>query len=170
MRNLKTYKLFENKLENKLDIDELERFLIDFIQMGLSWDASISSSYIIDWDSLDSISLDSSIIQEYSKGIISNTLTIDLSSENITGNDININELEDAYGLLSSYLDSKYNLCLNYIYIKHNFDFLYFETMEALRVWAFGGKYKGVNIKARQNNDIYLNMSRITLGFMPKSD
>jgi len=174
MKYLKKYKLFEN-LEDKIDLNELEDILIDFKQMDLDWDVNIGSSYIIDWDKLNNdiqgdlnqCYLHSGEISDYSKGIKNQSLSIDLLRDSQISF-YNIDDFEEAYTMVSDYLNEKYNLKSNYIYINYHWTYLYFENIEAVRTWTLGGKYLVKNFAGhpdfRKINGFKAH--RVTLGFI----
>ena len=181
MKYLKKYKLFEN-LEDKIDLNELEDILIDFKQMDLDWDVNIGSSYIIDWDKLNNdiqgdlnqCYLHSGEISDYSKGIKNpgyangfKSLNIDLLRDSQISF-YNMDDFEEAYTMVSDYLNEKYNLKSNYIYINYHWTYLYFQNLEAVRTWALGGEYLGKNFIGHTDfrNINGFKAHRVTLGFI----
>ena len=174
MKYLKGYKLFES-LEDKIDLNELEDILIDFKQMNLEWDITIGSSSIIDWDKLNGDIEDdlnqcylySGEVSDYSKGIKNQSLNIDLSKESQISF-YNIDDFEEAYNMVSDYLNEKYNLKSNYIYINHHWIYLYFQNLEAVRTWTLGGEYLGKNFAGHPDfrNINGFKAHRVTLGFI----
>lgn len=173
MRYLKRYKLFEN-LEDKIDLDELEDYLIDFKQMSLNWDVNIGSSHIIDWDKVNKqiendvirqCYLHSGEISDYSERIGEGTINIDFKVGNLYPMRIDFNDLLDGYNMISDYLNDKYSLKSNYIFINMHWNYLYFENFEAIKIWAYGGKYKGTYFSGRYKKGEKIELNRITFGF-----
>jgi len=136
MKYLRKFRLFEN-LESKIDLKELEDILIDFKQMGLDPDIKAGSSIVIDWNLFNddktggSKCLYSSEIDKYAKSRTNNSLTIEFSSREIIS--YNIEETEEAYEMIKSYLYDNYDLIPNYIYINFHWDYIYFENFESIK-------------------------------------
>lgn len=172
MKYLKKYRLFES-LEDKIDLDELEDYLIDFKQMDLNWDVNIGSSYIIDWDKVNKhiendvirqCYLYSGEVSDYSDRIEGQSINIDLTYNNHIFS-VDFNDLEEAYNMILNYLGDKYLLKPNYIYINQHWIYLYFENFEAIKTWVYGGKYKGSHFSGKYKKGEKIELHRITLGF-----
>jgi len=166
MKYLNEYKLFN------LDNLELEDFLIDFKQMGLDLNISSNSSYIIDW-----YKVNKEISKKYGGfgGTYNNmpylnSLEFEEDCKNKTGNyysgikkslniDLikddqvfyNIDEFEESYKMISNYLSDVYNMKSDSIIIDYNPLYkhkYYFQNLESIRVWIYGGNYLGRNFCA----------------------
>lgn len=157
---IKSFRIFEKVyglnsgrlLESEIDINEIEEYLISFTDMGLSNDVFIGSSIILDFDKLNkqrelgdisggNISIHSVDIDLYTKDRTtnnSNSLTIDLFKESQIS-EINSDDFEDAYNMVTSYLKEEYNLIPNYIYVNYHWNYQYFENVKMLRLGLFGG-------------------------------
>lgn len=141
-------KFLENKIE--VNLSDIEHMLsLDFEPMGLENDISVGSSIVLDFNKLNkeresgeisssNISIHSSDIDLYRKGITNNSLTIDLFKESKIS-EINIDDFEDAYNILSEFLKEEYDLIPNYIYVNYHWSYVYFENVEMLRLYFFGG-------------------------------
>jgi len=187
---IKSFKLFENVygfnsdrlLESEIDIDMIEDYLVDFTHMGLSNDISIGSSVILDFDKLnkareeeliDNISIHSGDIDLYKKSQgTDNSLTIDLFRESQIS-EINIDDFEEGYNMLTSYLKEEYNLIPNYIYINYHWTYQYFENIEMLRLNWFGGHLgndpnRGWYRSKIQDGSKHFKAHKITLGYYRK--
>jgi hypothetical protein len=189
---IKSFKVFESLygfgsgrlLESEIDLDTLEDILIDFIQMGLESDISIGSSIILDFDKLnnereeglvsgDNISIHSGDIDLYKKSQgTDNSLTIDLFKESQIS-EINIDDFEDGYNMLTSYLKEEYNLIPNYIYVNFHWNYQYFENVKMLRLEWFGGHLgndpnRGWHHGKGERGSKHFKAHRITLGYYRK--
>lgn len=172
-------KFLENKIEvNLIDIEHM--LSLDFEPMGLENDISIGSSIIIDFDKLNndrksgttSISINSSDIGVYEKGYTNNSLTIDLFKESQVS-EINIDDFEDAYNILSEFLKEEYDLIPNYIYVNYHWSYLYFENVEMLRLYLFGGHLGDDPNTGWYNSRVekgskYFKAHKVILGFYKK--
>ena len=141
MKYLKKFTLFEksaNSLSSEqIDLVELEHILIDFEQMGLDYDIKMGSSIVIDWREFNDVKhggskvLHSSDIDKFTKSRTNNSLTIELSTNDIQ--DYNINDTAEAYEMLRDYLFDTYDLIPNYIYINYHWNYMYFEDFDKIK-------------------------------------
>lgn len=149
MKYLKKYRLFEN-LKSDINVELLEDILIDFIQMDLDYHIRGGSSILLDFDKLNSeresgnisssnISIHSSDIDLYRKGITNESLTIELFKESKIS-EFNLDDFKDAYDMVSDFLFNEYNLIPNYIYVNHHWKYQYYENFEMLKLDKVGGK------------------------------
>jgi hypothetical protein len=186
---IKSFKIFESLygtgsgrlLESEIDLNTLEDILIDFKQMGLENDISIGSSIILDFDKLNkereeglisggNISIHSGHIDLYKKSQgTDNSLTIDLFKESQIS-EINIDDFEDGYNMLTSYLKEEYNLIPNYIYVNHHWNYQYFENVKMLRLEWFGGHLgndpnRGWHHGKIQDGSKHFKAHKITIGY-----
>jgi hypothetical protein len=180
MKNIKSFKLFEN-LESEINLELLEDIIIDFIHMDLDYDIKFGSSSILDFDKLNkerelgnisNISIHSGDIDLYRKGITNNELSIELFKESEIS-ELNINNFEEAYNMVSSFLLNEYNLIPNYIYVNYHWNYQYFENIKMLRLEMFGGHLgndpnKGWYHGKKEKGSKYFKAHKVILGFYKK--
>lgn len=118
MKFIKRFNESNKKSLYKISTDNINDYIIDYIQLGFKTDISVKNSYLI-------ISLKSN-----------NTSTYKIS------------DLEEAYDMLSSYLKDEFGLLIDYIYISlQDIDFnrlpdigfnrfLYFDNFENIKKFS----------------------------------
>lgn len=168
-------KFLESKIE--VNLNDIEHMLsLDFEPMGLENDISTGSSVILDFDKLNKESrftcIHSADVDIYRKASTNNSLTIDLFKESQIS-EINIDDFEDAYNILSEFLKEEYDLIPNYIYVNYHWSYMYFENVEMLRLYFFGGHlgddpntgwYNG----SLEKGSKYFKAHKVILGFYKK--
>jgi hypothetical protein len=181
MKKIKSFKLFESleSLESEINLELLEDIIIDFIQMGLDYDISIGSSFILDFSKLNKErklgnirpgkSIHSGDIDLYIKSKSNIVLSIDLFTESKIS-EFNIDDFEDAYNMLSDFLLQEYNLITNYIYVNYHWNYQYFENVEMLRSERFSGYLDGdtSNRAFKIRNSEFFKAHKVTLSFYRK--
>ena len=134
MKYLKKFKLFESINEEDIKLSELEPYLVEFKQIGITWTVSFSQS--IDMNFPDGKLFISSGDLPYSEHdrIVEKVRTLDIElrpEDNFLGKmRISPEEFTEAFNLISDYLNSDYGLELNYIYISNDWSYLYFPSVE----------------------------------------
>jgi len=150
---MKYLRRFES-LDN-ISPDDIDEYLIDFIQMGFTTDILVGSSYILDFSKIDRDRdyIGSYEVDSYSKGISNSSLTIELKSNNKSN--YKISDLEEAYDMLESFLNG-FGLSPNYIMLSSSQNrFGYFENFEHIKRFSLNS--------LRTPNEI--NSYNITFGF-----
>jgi hypothetical protein len=143
---MKYLKRFNESNLHDISPDDIDDYLIDFIQLGFKTDIGVGSSLILDFDKSRNNGekyILSHSVDTYSKGIAKKTISIRLKSTKLSEYDIS--ELEEGYHMLSSYLKSEWNLVPNYIMLNTTLvnttrqlsnsitRTYYFENFEAIR-------------------------------------
>lgn len=136
MKWIKEFRLFES---NEWDMESIKERLIDLNHMGFKTSISKSSSIIIDFERVNPEQfqrnpfIKSHEVAKYDGGMASNSLTIDAKSS--TRIEINIDELESVYGDLCNFLESKYGLRPNYIYLLSSagIQYVYFKNFSDIK-------------------------------------
>lgn len=136
MKWIKEFRLFES---NEWDMELIKERLIDLNHMGFKTSVSKSSSIIIDFERVNPEQfqrnpfIKSHEVAKYDGGMASNSLTIDAKSS--TRIEINIDELESVYGDLCNFLESKYGLRPNYIYLLSStgIQYVYFKNFSDIK-------------------------------------
>lgn len=171
MRYLKKFRLFEKSADqftsSVIDLIELEHILIDFEQMGLDYDIKFGSSIVIDWREFNDVkhggskNLHSSDIDKYTKSRTNNSLTIEFTTDEIHG--YNINDTSEAYEMLRDYLYDTYDLIPNYIYINFHWTYMYFEDFDKIKEYKnmFSG---GTRIIGSEDKNIFKS-HKVIFGF-----
>lgn len=145
MKYLKTFESLSNEITID-DYQEIEDYLIDFIQMGLEVDVKLGSAVVVNFDKLnDDISSGRRSKQRYfiqsheidsfsSHKVTSNSLTVDLKYTDDKMK-VDLNDLEDYYQTITYFLKSKYRLIPNCIFVQYGTDYRYFESVEKMKGW-----------------------------------
>lgn len=145
MKYLKTFESLSNEILTD-DYQEIEDYLIDFIQMGLEVDVKLGSAVVVNFDKLnDDISSGRRSKQRYfiqsheidsfsSHKVTSNSLTVDLKYTDDKMK-VDLNDLEDYYQTITYFLKSKYKLIPNCIFVQYGTDYRYFESVEKMKEW-----------------------------------
>ena len=131
MKHLKNFKLFESINEEDIKLSDLEPYLLDFKQLGCIWSVGFSSTREIEFPK-NKLYISSIQIDSYCNKNRIKTLDIELRPEgDILGKmNISLEEFSDAVSLISDYLNSEYDLELEYIYISNDWSYLYFPSVE----------------------------------------
>lgn len=135
MRYLRRFESLDN-----ISPDDIDEYLIDFIQMGFTTDILVGSSYILDFSKIDKDKdyIGSYEMDSYNKGISNSSLTISLRSNNKSS--YKISELEEAYNMLESFLKDEFVLIPNYIMLNGSINrFSYFENFDHIKRFSESG-------------------------------
>lgn len=135
MRYLRSFESLDN-----ISPDDIDDYLIDYIQMGFETDISVGSSYILDFSKInkDKDYIGSYEMDSYNKGISNSSLTISLRSNNKSS--YKISELEEAYDMLESFLKDEFGLLPNYIMLNGSINrFSYFENFDHIKRFSESG-------------------------------
>lgn len=129
MRYLRRFESLDN-----ISPDDIDDYLIDYIQLGFETDISVGSSYLLDFSKINKNKdyIASYEVDSFTKGISNSTLTISLRSDNKST--YKISDLEEAYDMLSSYLKDEFGLLPNYIMLNSSINrFSYFENFDHIK-------------------------------------
>lgn len=135
MRYLRRFESLDN-----ISPDDIDDYLIDYIQMGFETDISVGSSYLLDFSKIDKGKdyIGSYEMDSYNKGISNSSLTISLRSNNKSS--YKISELEEAYNMLESFLKDEFGLIPNYIMLNGSINrFSYFENFDHIKRFSESG-------------------------------
>ena len=138
MKWIKEFRLFES---NEWDMELIKERLIDLNHMGFQTSISKSSSFIIDFERVNPEQFQfirSHEVAKYDGGMASNSLTIAAihrDAKSSTRIEIKIDELESVYGDLCNFLESKYGLRPNYIYLLSStgIQYVYFQNFSDIK-------------------------------------
>lgn len=119
---MKYLKRFNEGLEG-INPDDIDDYLIDFLQLGFTSDIKIGSSLILDFSKLksefksiiDTSFIPSYSVSDYTKGTTSKSLTIELRTPKGKKLEYDVDDVEEAYDMLCSFLNKEYGLIPNYI-------------------------------------------------------
>lgn len=127
--------------------DDINEYLIDFIQMGFKTDIQVGSTYILDFSKIDKgeYYISNYEVDSYNKGISNSSLIISLTSNNKSS--YKISELEEAYDMLESFLKDEFGLIPNYIILNDSIHrFSYFENFDYIKRLSENDKINTYNI------------------------
>ena len=175
MKWLKSYKLFEN-LEDEINLSDIEDVLVDLKQMDLDYDIVVGSARVIDFSKLNSMLsathlkeyrgrpafIKSNEIDNFVKSYHSkNSLHIDIKNEDSTKITFRLDDMEEAYNLISDYLKYEYDLIPNYIYVNIDWSYVYFENFDKIRQ---SKSFFKKDIKEDEELN-YISVNKISFGF-----
>lgn len=177
MKYLKKFRLFES-LEQKIDLVELEHILIDFEQMGLTYDIKSGSSIVIDWKLFNDDKtgapkiLHSRDVDKYGHKRTNDSLTIEFSNDDTLVSQwrYNINDTSEAYEMLKDYLFDTYDLIPNYIYISYHMNHMYFEDFDKIKELRVTDHWQFAYEKLPLRPENTFRANKLTFGFYKDPD